>query len=258
MTRLRDAQVGTRLAAAFGLFVLLLVVMLGVGLWGSSEQSRAQGIILQHERIAQDVLQVKFRVADVNGYQNAYAFDVNQGVASATDDSVGNRKTFLASAAAFREELQAIEADDEERAQVDALGQSFDRYMALDDTIIALYRTGTPEATAQATALVLGDELEEFTAIADQTDALAEAVVEESNGAQQAGDRAADRARALMLGIGVLALVLATGLAVVITRSLTVPLRRTVDVLRAVAAGDLTVAASTTTPATRSARWAWP
>src|SRR5205085_2757682 len=49
------------------------------------------------------------------------------------------------------------------------------------------------------------------------------------------------RARSLILGAGALAVVLAIALALLITRSLTAPIRQTVGLLRSLATGDLSV-----------------
>ena len=193
MSRLRDMQVGTRLAVAFGLVGLLLAVMLGVGLWGAAGQSRAQALIVHHERVSNEVLQVKFRAAHFNGYQNAYAIDAEHGLD--IDDSSGNRKEFLASVDAFREGLDAIEPDEDEQDAVAAIGESFDRYMDLDESIIALYRVGTPESVEEATAVVLGDERVQFETLADETEALADQVLAESEVAHAAGEPASRRAR---------------------------------------------------------------
>ena len=50
-------------------------------------------------------MQLKFRGADFNGWQTAYAFDIIRGLKGATGDSASSRAAFLASAASFRREL---------------------------------------------------------------------------------------------------------------------------------------------------------
>lgn len=242
MNRLRSAQVGLRLAVAFGLVGILLIVVVVAGLSGSASQHRAQSVVVADGALARQVLQVKFRAADFNGWQTAYAFDAVRGTTGATDDSAGSRKAFLDSADSFVSELEAIRPPNltgGQREHVRTIGESFERFMALDEKVVALYREGAPASSEQATALVLGEELVLFKAIEDATDRLARSVETDSLRHVEAAG-ASDRSRTLMLAVGAVALALAAALAVVITKSLTVPLRRTVDVLRKVAGGDLT------------------
>jgi len=248
MSRIRNTSIGLRLAIGFSLVGVLLIVVVTAGLWGSASQHRAQKEVVADGEIARQVLQLKFRAADFNGWQTAYALDAVRGLPGATDDSVGNRKEFLASAAAYRQELKALlllQLTAGEREDARVLGAGFDQFMAVDGKIVASYRTGTTAGIDQATALVLGDELVSFKAIADATDRLAASVAITNENAVRAG-RAAGQAQTLMLVIGGLALALASALAVVITKSLTVPLRGTVEFLRAVAAGDLTTRVEST------------
>jgi len=233
---------------AFGLVGVLLIVVVGTGLSGSASQHRAQKELIEDGETARQVLEVKFRAADFNGWQTAYAFDAVRGAPRATDDSSGDRKAFLASAAAYREELRALQPHNltnDQREDIRIIGDGFEQFMALDDKIVTLYRDRTPASADQATAFVLGEELVHFKSIADATDRLARSVATTSQrGVQATGT--AGRTRTLMLLVGALALALASALAVLITRSLTAPLRRTVEVLRAVAAGDLTTRVEST------------
>jgi len=248
MKRIRNAPVGVRLALSFGLVCLLLVVLVLAGLSGSANQDRAQKTVVEDGEVAREVLQVKFRAADFNGWQTAYAFDAVLGTPGATDDSVGTRKEFLASAEGYRKDLRALlsrKLTSDQRQDVGVIGEKFEQFMTLDGKIIALYRSGTPAASAQATGFVLGEELGHFKAITDATDRLAVSVATTSErGVRSAG--ASGRTRTLMLAVGALALALASALAVLMTKSLTVPLRRTVDVLRKVAAGDLSTRVEST------------
>jgi methyl-accepting chemotaxis protein len=52
-------------------------------------------------------MQVKFRSADFNGWQTAYALDMVLGNEAATEEG-GSRPAFLAAADAFKKELDAL------------------------------------------------------------------------------------------------------------------------------------------------------
>jgi methyl-accepting chemotaxis protein len=125
--------------------------------------------------LTRDALQVKFRSADFNGWQTAYAFDVFRGAPDATSDSGESRKAFLDSVASFRSELARVQHDPltpAQKALATEVGTQFDQFMALDRTIISDYRTGSPLAVAAANKLVLVDEIAIFEKLATATDKL--------------------------------------------------------------------------------------
>ena len=95
MRWMNNARVGARLAVAFGVVGLLLVAMVAVALWGFNEQSKAQAQIITDLAHTKDAMQVKYRSADFNGWQTAYALDAVLGTANATNDDVGTRLEFL-------------------------------------------------------------------------------------------------------------------------------------------------------------------
>lgn len=238
MGRLNDISVGSRLKAAFGIMGVLLAAAVLVGLWSSVAQRRAEERAIEDVRSTRDIMQVKFRAADFNGFQNAYALDAVAGRPGATDDRVGNRKSFLESTQAFRQELAVVESGPE-RAQLGTTRDDFERFMALDERAVSLYRADSPASRQEATKLVLGEEQAIFGRITDSTDNLVKRGEDHATSNALSATRTADKARALMLLAGALALSLACALALLITRSLTRPLGQAVAVLQEVATGNL-------------------
>lgn len=230
MNRFRNAKVGQRLTAAFALVGLLLAVVIGVGLSGASRQHKAQEAIVENAEAVSDVLHLKFRAADFNGRQTAYAFEAVLKATDATLDTGTARKAFLDSAAAFRSEMSRVighRLAGARQEEIRTIETSFARSMALDEQIIALYRSGNPASADKATALVLGEQPVLFNRIAEATDRMARIVGQDSLRSQKEADDSSSLTRTLMLAVGGLALGLAAVLAVVITRSMTIPLRRT-------------------------------
>jgi methyl-accepting chemotaxis protein len=241
VTRIRNARVGIRLAAAFGLIAVLLIGIVGVAVAGDSAQKTAQDRIVRSAAVTNDLLQMKFLTADFVTSETAYAFDVVRGVADADSDTVGSRQQFLADVQLFRAADQQFETHSLSAAEAKleaAFRDDFDRFMKNDDKIIAGYRAHTPVEADKASALVLGDGVTIFDDMSTQIDALTDLVSVDAAGAQRAADDAAQSARSLMLGLGVVALAIAGALAVFITRSLTRPLHESVKLLQAMAAGD--------------------
>jgi methyl-accepting chemotaxis protein len=242
MGRLGDLRVGTRLAVAFGSLGLLLLAVVTVALRGTSSQTSSERALIADQRAIQDVLQLKFRAADFNGWQTAYAFDAVRGAKSAVDDATGNRKSFLDSVASFRREVAVVDANptlDKHSSAIREISDAFDRFMASDQQIATFYRDGSAVSRDKATALVLGEELTQFERIATTADRLDKDVRDESAARAASAQRNSASTRNTVVVAAVISLLLAAALAVLITRSLTTPLRRTVTLLRDVARGDL-------------------
>ncbi len=242
MLKVRDLRVGVRLGAAFGLVVVLLVGVVIAGLTGGASQARSSKDISASLVLTRDVTQAKFQTADFTGWQTAYAFDAYRRLPDALTTG-DNRKEFVTSTDAFRKELDAIDAQNLTKNEQSALGSvraSFDAFMKGDAQVVATYELGTPAALEAATKMALVDEVNIFSKMAGSLDKLVSQVKAQSAAAQSRGDSAASSTRTLMLGAGVLAVIVATVCAVWITRSITRPLRKSVTLVGALAAKDLT------------------
>ncbi len=238
----RRLRISKRLLAAFGLIVALIAVITVVGIAGGSSQENAGNELDRNVGMTRDAMQVKFRGADFNGWQTAYAFDVIRGLPNAASDGSPSRKAFLASAAAFRKELGILSADrlsPAERAALNATRTAFEQFMATDNQVISLYRQGTPAAQKAANALVLGREITLFNEVSADVGKLVSLVGAQSATASRAAASAASSARNTMIVIGLLAALLAVGLALVIARSIGRPLAELVRIGERVAEGDV-------------------
>ncbi|GAA0498149.1 hypothetical protein Ade02nite_53260 [Paractinoplanes deccanensis] len=246
MGMLANIKIGVRLGAAFTGVCVCMVIALAIGLWGQNSAEHATETLAEAADMRADAQTAKFRTADFNGWQTGYAFDTLRGVENATSDTVGQRKNFLASTAAFEEDLATLRADhlsDPEQGAVAAAEQAFGEFMEVDEQVIALYRQGTASAANQANDLVSGRALELMDEIISAIDELTALTTTAAADAQAEATAAANTARTFMVVAGILALALAALLAFVVTRSITRPLGATVATLRSVAGKDLTVRA---------------
>jgi methyl-accepting chemotaxis protein len=241
-----NIKIGARLAGAFTGVCLCLIVAVGVGLWGQQRAKTASAEMAAAAQLQRDALTAKFRTADFNGWQSGYAFDIQRGVKGADSDTAGQRKNFLASTAAFKQDIALLEGRPLTAAENDAVAAAsaaFDDFMAIDEQVIAAFRTGTAAGAAKAGDLVSGIALEDMQKIFTAIDQLVELTGAQAAAARADAASTADTSRTLMLVAGALSLCLAAILAVVVTRSITLPLGTTVATLRAVAAKNLTVQA---------------
>ncbi|MEU4425758.1 methyl-accepting chemotaxis protein [Actinoplanes sp. NPDC024001] len=244
MHLLRNLKIGMRLGVAFTGICLCMLAAIGIGLWGQERARTATSDLASADATSQAALLAKFRTADFAGWQTGYAFDTIRGVEGATDDTVGQRASFLASTAAFRDDLgrlRSLGLTTEEAALADTAEESFEQFMAIDERIVAGYRAGTRAGTRDANALASGESLQWMGKIIESVEGLVASTSGRSAAAKQAADDAAGTAKTFMLAAGLLCLVLTALVAVIVTRSITRPLAATVAALKTVAAKDLTV-----------------
>ncbi|GIE99967.1 methyl-accepting chemotaxis protein [Paractinoplanes rishiriensis] len=244
MRGLGDIKIGVRLGGAFTVVCLGMLAAIGVGLWGQSAARAATADLADASKIRAAALVAKFRTADFAGWQTGYAFDTIRGVADATGDTVGQRKEFLASTAAFRDDLSQLRAlplTDAERALAEDAAASFEQFLTVDRRIIEDYRKGTAAAQRRANDLASGESLEWMGKIIGSVDELVAVTTASAAAATDAADRAAGTARTMMVVAGLVCVALAVMVGVLITRSIVRPLAVTVSALKTVAAKDLTV-----------------
>ncbi|WP_433043292.1 methyl-accepting chemotaxis protein [Dactylosporangium sp. CS-033363] len=243
---MRRVRLRTRLALAFAVMSALLAGMAFIGERGSAAQATASEGIGQLQTLSRQVMQLKFRDADVSGWQVAYAGDVaTLGGVAATADTSPNRKGYLASAASLQTELDAVDTSlltPAERQLFATIETSFAAFLDYDKQIVTLYRTGS---VAAAKALIEGAGYDEYYKILDATGKLVDSVAARSvAAAEHSAQVAHDARRTLVIAIAVavtLSVAIATLLAIVITWSVVRPAERVIGGLRELAQRNLAV-----------------
>jgi methyl-accepting chemotaxis protein len=241
LATLRTIRIGARMIGVMTVLLVLFAAVVAVGLSAMSDQRAATRTLADYKTTTRLAMQVKFRSADFNGWQTAYAFDVVRGVPGATADTADGRAAFLASAAAFRTELAALRGGRisaaEQRAIDDAL-TLFQEFMTKDESIVAGYRSGTPARVAQASLLVATEEIELFNRIAADVDAVVASIDAAADRAVADAERASQRASQVMTAVSVAAVLLGALLALLLIRSITRPLAALNHRLAEIADGD--------------------
>ncbi|WP_143448020.1 methyl-accepting chemotaxis protein [Kineosporia sp. R_H_3] len=244
---LKNAGIAARLNALAGVVAVSIVALVGIGFYELNTQVANQRTLnaLGNTRAAAQTLQYDF--ADFNGWQTAYSLDVAlQGPTAAADDAP-SRKAFLASVertrknlATLQEAAKTTEANDPVmRADIQAAADGLDKFMALDEQIAALYRTGAPADKAKADKLVLEDEIEIFTAAADRLKHLSDGTGEEQAADVEAAAAAGTTALWIEGVAGGLILLVVLVLATLLGRSVKRPLAELASASDRLAVGDL-------------------
>ena len=246
MSWFRNLRVGTRLLVNAAVTLALLIVVAVVGYTVSSTQQQFAAAAQRAGAVAEAAAQVKFRAADFNGWQTGYAFDIDRGVAGATTDDAAGRKAFLSSAAAFSTELAGLEALHPPAAiaaKVQAARAAFGQYMTVDQHIIALYRSATPEDRAAADKLVAGQEIDLFGQIATAAEGATKLAGDQARAAFATLDEKGRSSRTMILVISVISVGVAITGALLLQATIVPPLRIMSAVLGRIRTGDLTARA---------------
>jgi len=239
MAFLNTFKIGPRLGAGFAIVLILLCAIGGIGLL------QASSIYDGTARIGSDWLPsvetlgtLRSRADDVR------RLSLRELLATDTSQISAIRAQHTAAINGFASAMDAytklISSPEEQRIS-DSIKSSWASYLEVDDRIAKLIDAGSG-SSAEARQLAAGDASTRFTATLDQIDSDIKLNHDGSTAeVAKAGD-AFRSARMWTLLLSALALVVGASTAVVITRSITGPLRRSVEVAETVARGDLSAA----------------
>jgi methyl-accepting chemotaxis protein len=264
MRRLQDLSLRNRLLAAFGAVGILLLVVAGLGVWGSLAQSSSATNRSHLENVVEQTNLIRYYDADVSGWQISVAFDAHTTSQRLTSHD-SSRVAELADKAILHKLLPRFPVNDLTRAEARTfrgIVADWGMFWRADSQIFALYEKGGPRNMAQADQLTNGPALDAFNVLSQQTLALSNSV--KARAARLSTNAAATGSTVRMLiGLGAMvALLLAAVLGFAITRTLTRRVGRAKARLReiaqstdanlkpaieALAAGDLTVELSDST-----------
>jgi len=239
---MRSWTIKARLVAGFGLVVVALATLSVVGYTGFGTQSRAAAEARQNADLVEQALQIKYRAADWNGWQTAYAFDIARGEMDATADDAERRQEFLKASAALRAAIAELEKSKHltpaEREHLRAATGAVDRFMEADDRMIASYRLGTPTSVEAAHSMVVGEEIYNYQFATAAVDDLVASVVARSRNASNAARDGATAGQLTMVLVGLFTAVLIGVAAPLLVRSITRPLSELRNKLFDIAEGE--------------------
>ncbi|PIF27715.1 methyl-accepting chemotaxis protein [Acidovorax sp. 56] len=231
-------SIGSRLALAFSAVIFLTAAILGIGIW------QLQAIASETDAMMERPLTKERLVSD--WYRTIHtSVRRTTAVAKSSDPSLA---TFFApeNAEASRnsteqqKQIEALLETPEEKALFATLSQARQRYIAARDAVNKAKADGQAE---EAEKRFNSDFRPAGVAYLDSLQALLDQQRTSINTAAANVQSGYTRGRVLMISLGALALLTATALAYIITRSITRPLHRAVVVAQTVASGDLSTQA---------------
>jgi methyl-accepting chemotaxis protein len=243
MTSLRRLRIGTRLNVLVVLFVAALALVGGIGAVQISTAVAAEEELTAASDLRSHAQTVVYDFADLNGWQNAYAFQVATSGAAAAQDSAPNRKVFLQVAdrtrAGVADLARRLEGTRQEwRDQLDVAARGLERFMTIDATINELYRTGRKQDARKADDLVNEDAVAVYTEAAGTVTSLAAAIGQEQERVARASTAAGATARTIVVVAAVIAGLVGTAAALLISASVRRPLGGLRDRLADIARGE--------------------
>lgn len=178
----------SKLYAAMAVTLAGLALTAGVGIWGMNRLSDQFDGVQQAADDRALALQLKFAIADFNGWQTAYGYDNGQ-----------SRPIFLSSVANFQRTLARANLQLKgpiERSLLDEISAAFRDFMRLDRVAWAALQAGR---TAEVRRLFLGPEIANFKRAAAGAQGLAQLEDEHANAEERRfRDARRDALRALI------------------------------------------------------------
>ena len=229
-------KIGTRLAAGFGIVLVLLLIV------AAATVSRIQNIDVATTKMLDDRY-VKVMLANsIQDEVNVQARFLRNATIGANDSAEVKSSLDKVDASVQRntklmEELKAMINTDEGMRVFDAMTAARNGYGQARDAAIKLLRDGQAEAAGQYVLKDLRPPQAKFFDSLKAMVTLQEGLMQEAGKEVRANTSAAFMSTVVLSSIATLTAII---IAVVITRSITIPVNRAVEVARTVAAGDLT------------------
>ncbi|HEX6707796.1 MAG TPA: methyl-accepting chemotaxis protein [Albitalea sp.] len=237
MNALKNLKIGTRLALALGCVLAIMAGVAGAGIWGAqSLYGISRHVLTQDVQLAQQAAAIRSGVLQARRYEK----DAFINLADA-DKLASYRKKWSDARAQLDKALAqatTLQLGDEDRQAIEQMTEHLRVYASGFEATLAAIASGQVKSTVEANA-----ELGKVKAAVHGMEAASDAINERALRRAEAATGRIDAVRAdaqlLQLSLSGLGLLLAVGLCVAVSRSITRPIDKAVKVAETVASGDL-------------------
>ncbi len=236
-------RVGGRLALAFGLMTVLLLAVTVVGSVAVRSLDAAQSEVRLDSAERRDAQRIRFSISDAHSAQSESILEAARGNVSALEASSPQRVEFDSAVQLVRTYIDGIDTQGlpaDLRDEVVSLSSAFDDFLAADAALVSEQRAALAAGRDVSRSQYEVNAAQSALAVETHANTLVAEFDRQVDASETAGNEVAIRSNIVMITVGAIAIALSIMLAIVITRSITVPLQGTVSVLRAMATGDLT------------------
>ncbi len=229
MEVVRDMSLSRKLYASFGVVIALLLTLFGVAFWGLNGLSSATHTITQSSlpKVIAG-LTLKFDGADLNGWQTGYVLDRGKS----RPDFEKATATFQAGLA----QLEKVSTDSEDIAAAASTKADFEKFMQLD---VSLWAAVQAKDFAKAEQIALGPEIVNYNALSKSLDGYVTQAQQERVVSTASFDSTKSTSLTIMLVVALLAVLLAMGIAWVITRGIKLSVAPLLRAAEGISAGEL-------------------
>ena len=231
---MQKLPIGTRLALGFGLLLLLTLLNTGLGNWQLQTATESTQAIIDQPLAKERLISDWYRLIHS-------AVRRTTAIAKSTDPSLATffadeQKQSAADITAIQKQVEGLMVSAEERHLFTEISELRKAYVAARDDVIRLKRDGQG---AEADKLLESAFLPNASRYVERVKTLLEMQRKALDQAATPIREANDRARHLMWLLGSLCLGVGVACSVLITRSITQPVSRSLKVAQQVASGDL-------------------
>jgi methyl-accepting chemotaxis protein len=235
VTAISNLKIGTRLMAGFGLVITLLISVAAIGLAKIEHVNEDTEVILHDRFVKVELAQTVEN--EVNKQLRAIRTAMIVSDAALVAKELEKIEASLPVVAAALKKLEATVHSDAGKAALQQLMDSRAHFKEGEARLIEMVKAGkVDDGKAHLVTVILPRQAAYLDAVEKFAKTQADSM--ESFGAEAA--EAARMAKVLMVSLSTVAVLLAAGVAVLLTRSITVPIAQAVHVATTVAAGDLT------------------
>lgn len=228
-------KIGARLGMGFGVVLILLLFVAGIGMWRLFTVGELTDHIVKKSLVKERLITEWKNETMVNGVRTIASINTDEA------PELARLKMKIAATSKHISELQkqwdAMEKSDVEIKLYADVAQARAAYVKARDAVFLEQKEGSLEKASEMADAVLQPALDVYTAslkaLSDQQGAHIGNLSDEVESQYHLGQM-------LMTGLGALALLVGVAFAIWITRSITRPLSKAVGVANAIASGDLT------------------
>jgi methyl-accepting chemotaxis protein len=237
--KIDNLKIGSRLLAAFGIVLSMLVVIAAVGVSRMGAMQEAMVDITKGNDVESNLAsEMRLSVDDrMIALRNIVLLNDPAEMQQQVERVNKQAKNYAVVEKKLRDTFATFGIQEDESKLLEYIHQQDSLAQPLIEKVEAL---GLSDKNAEATKILVGDlravQGKWQTGLSD----LVESERKQNDDATAAADTTYSFARNLTIGLGVAAVVFGVGLAIVITRSITQPINRAVTIAQTVAAGDLT------------------
>jgi methyl-accepting chemotaxis protein len=236
--KIDDVKIGTRLIAAFSMVLILLVVVAVLGVSRMAAIQRSMVDITKGNNVESALAsEMRLSVDDrMIALRNIVLFDDVAQMQEQVERIRKQAQNYDAAEKKLRETFAAFGIEDDESNILADIQRHAAAAMPLIDKVEAL---GLVNNNADATKVLIGDLRAVQRQWQEGLAALVASEKRQNDEATAAADASYTFARDVMIAISVAAVLAGLAVAVLITRSITVPIKRAVTIAQTVADGDL-------------------